>query len=157
MSTNGSIALTLDRTGASPIVTDGSMTIELYRRGYPERPSDRYNLTIPAVIERIHGEFREAGATLLQSNTVHANRYALEVSMLSARVTEINRKGVWLARTAAGSTAHVAGVIGPTGRLMKPLGTIGSQRDPCVFSRTSAGTAGRGLRSGHAQVVHRPR
>ena len=143
MSTNGSIALTLDRTGGSPIVTDGSMTIELYRRGYPERPSDRYNLTIPAVIERIHGEFREAGATLLQSNTVHANRYALEVSMLSARVTEINRKGVWLARTAAGSTAHVAGVIGPTGRLMKPLGPLDhNEIHACFLEQAQALLAG---------------
>ncbi len=119
------------------------MAIELSRRGYPERPADRYNLTIPAVIERIHTEFREAGATLLQSNTIHANRYALEVSMLSARVTEINRKGVWLARTAAGSSAHVAGVIGPTGRLMKPLGPLDHEEiRACFVEQTHALLAG---------------
>ena len=109
---------------SGPIVADGSMAIELARRGFSERPCDRYNLTSPVVIERIYHEFLDAGARLLQSNTLHANRYALESSMLSARVHEINRKGVWLARQAAGSAALVAGVVGPSGRLLHPLGPL---------------------------------
>ncbi|MBC8125433.1 MAG: bifunctional homocysteine S-methyltransferase/methylenetetrahydrofolate reductase [Candidatus Kapabacteria bacterium] len=107
-----------------PIVTDGSMAIELARRGFTERPCDRYNLTSPVVIERIYHDFLDAGATLLQSNTIHANRYALESSMLSARVHEINRKGVWLARAAAGTRAIVAGIVGPSGRFLRPLGPL---------------------------------
>jgi homocysteine S-methyltransferase len=107
-----------------PIVADGSMAIELARRGFSERPCDRYNLTSPVVIEKIYHEFLDAGAGLLQSNTFHANRYALESSMLSARVHEINRKGVWLARQAAGSRALVAVVVGPSGRMMRPLGPL---------------------------------
>lgn len=114
----------LERINNGPIVTDGSMSIELARRGFSERPCDRYNLTSPVVIEKIYHDFMEAGATLLQSNTLKANRYALESSMLSARVHEINRKGVWLARAAAGTTAIVAGVVGPSGRFMRPLGPL---------------------------------
>lgn len=106
------------------LVTDGSMQIELAKRGFSERPSDRYNLTSPVVVERIHHDFVEAGSTLLQTNTLHANRYALESSMLSARVLEINRKGAWLARAAAGSRARVIGVVGPSGRMMRPLGPL---------------------------------
>lgn len=109
---------------SGPIVADGSMAIELARRGFSERPCDRYNLTSPVVIEKIYHEFLDAGARLLQSNTLNANRYALESSMLSARVHEINRKGVWLARQAAGSRALVAGVVGPSGRMMRPLGPL---------------------------------
>lgn len=107
-----------------PLVTDGSMQIELAKRGLSERPSDRYNLTSPVVIERIYHDFVEAGSTLLQTNTLHANRYALESSMLSARVLEINRKGAWLARSSAGSRARVIGVVGPSGRMMRPLGPL---------------------------------
>lgn len=111
--------------GTTPIVADGSMQIELMKRGLSERPSERYNLTSSAIVERIHSEFAEAGATLLQSNTLHANRYALESSMLSARVQEINRTGVWAARAAAQSrNCIVAGVMGPSGRLQKPLGPL---------------------------------
>ncbi|MBK7186534.1 MAG: homocysteine S-methyltransferase family protein [Ignavibacteria bacterium] len=119
------MSLTLaDRLGLGPIVTDGSMAIELARRGFTERPCDRYNLTSPVVIERIYHDFLDVGSTLLQSNTQNANRYALESSMLSARVHEINRKGVWLARAAAGSRAVVAGVVGPSGRFLRPLGPL---------------------------------
>ena len=38
---------------SGPIVADGSMAIELARRGFSERPCDRYNLTSPVVIEKI--------------------------------------------------------------------------------------------------------
>jgi len=106
------------------LVTDGSMQIELAKRGLSERPSDRYNLTSPVAVERIHHDFVDAGSTLLLTNTMHANRYALESSMLSARVLEINRTGAWLARAAAGSRARVIGVVGPTGRMMRPLGPL---------------------------------
>lgn len=113
-----------DWFSAGALVSDGSMSLELAKRGFTERPCDRYNLTSGVIVERIHGEFIDAGARLVQTNTWHANRFALESSMLSARVTEINRKGAWLARSAAGNRAIVAGVIGPSGRLMRPLGPI---------------------------------
>lgn len=121
-----------------PIVADGSMAIELVRRGFSERPCDRYNLTSPVVIEKIYHEFLEAGARLLQSNTLNANRYALESSMLSARVHEINRKGVWLARQAAGSRALTAGVVGPSGRMMRPLGPLTHEDLHLCFSEQIA-------------------
>lgn len=128
-----------DRFADGPIVTDGSMIIELARRGYTDRPPDRYNISSPVVIERIYHDMLDAGATLLQSNTLCANRFALESSMLSARVNEINRKGVWLARAAAGSRALVAGVIGPSGRLMQPLGPVASaDLHLCFFEQASA-------------------
>jgi homocysteine S-methyltransferase len=123
----------LDREGMPPLISDGSMAVELAQRGFAERPPDRYNLTSPMVVERIHHDFLEAGATLLQSNTQHANRYALEAVMLSARVPEINRKGVWLARQVSAGRVPVAGVIGPTGRLLAPLGTLHSQEVRASF------------------------
>ncbi len=116
--------IAFDRIGSTAIVADGSIAVELLRRGFAERPPDRYNLTSPMVIEKIHRDFIDAGATLVQTNTFHANRYALEQWTLSARVTEINRKGVWIARTAANGSAMVAGVIGPTGHLLQPLGDL---------------------------------
>ena len=113
-----------DWTSAGALVCDGSMALELARRGFTERPCDRYNLTSGVIVERIHSEFIDAGAGLVQTNTINANRFALESSMLSARVHEINRKGAWLARSAARSRAVVAGVVGPCGRLLRPLGPV---------------------------------
>lgn len=114
----------LDRMGGQPLVTDGSMKVELAKRGFTDLPCERYNLTSAVMVERIHAEFIDAGATLIQTNTLQANRYSLEASLLSARVQEINRKGVWIARSAAKGRAYVAGVMGPTGRLLHPLGNL---------------------------------
>lgn len=124
----------IDRLGETPIVTDGSISLELAKRGLTERPPDRYNLTSPMIVERIHRDFIEAGATLIQTNTAYANRYALEEAMLSSRVAEINRKGVWIARTASAGSALVAGVIGPTGLLMHPLGPLTHETILSCFS-----------------------
>lgn len=124
----------LDRLGLSPIVTDGSISVELSRRGLTERPPDRYNLTAPTIVEQIHRDFIEAGATLIQTNTASANRFALENATLSTRVAEINRKGVWLARTASAGAAIVAGTIGPTGLLMHPLGPLTHKNILSCFS-----------------------
>ncbi len=119
------------------------MAVELARRGFAERPPDRYNLSSPMVVERIHHDFMEAGATLLQTNTQHANRYALESVMLSARVQEINRKGVWLARTASAGRVPIAGIIGPTGRLMEPLGPLDADEvRSCFHEQAGALLAG---------------
>lgn len=133
----------LDRQGKIPIVADGSMSIELARRGLTERPADRYNLTSPMVVERIHREFIDVGATLLQTNTLHANRYALDPTTRSVSVLEVNRKGVWLARTAAQGKVPVAGVLGPTGWLMHPLGPLDNEEIlSCYTEQVSAVLAG---------------
>lgn len=113
-----------ERLGSSPLVTDGSMSAELLRRGYTEHPPDVYNLKNPVVVEEIHRMFLDAGAELLQSNTAAANRFALEQANLSDKVYEINRKGVWIARTTALHKAYVAGTVGPTGKLLAPVGKL---------------------------------
>lgn len=114
----------LDRLGTVPLVTDGSMATELARRAHTEAPPAVYNLKNPVLVETIHREFVDAGATLIQANTEHANRMALERYNLADKVYEINRKGVWIARCAALHRAYVAGVVGPLGRFMTPLGKI---------------------------------
>jgi len=134
--------------GALPIVTDGSMAVELAKRGFAERPPCRYNIEHHVVIEKIYHAFLEAGATLLQSNTLHANRYALEQAQLTARVHEINRRGVWTARQCAGSTAIVAGVMGPTGRFMRPLGPLDPQDAHSAFAEQATA-----LLAGGADVI----
>ncbi len=110
--------------GTVPLVTDGSMATELARRGQSETPPALYNLKHPVLVETIHRDFVNAGARLIQANTEHGNRVALERYNLADKVYEINRKGVWIARCAALHRAYVAGVVGPLGRFMVPLGKI---------------------------------
>lgn len=122
-----------ERLGKSPLVTDGSIAIELQKRGCNELPTDLYNLKNPVVLENIYREFLNAGAELLKTNTQHANRLALEKFGLSDKVYEINRKGVWIARTVSLHKGYVAGVVGPTGRFFKPIGTLTDSEAKEVF------------------------
>lgn len=111
-----------ERLQQGPIVIDGSIEAALRARGYDERPVEIYNLKNPLLVEQIHGEYIDAGAGIIQSNTARANAITLDAFNLKDKVYEINRKGVWLARTASMNRAWVAGVVGPIGKFMAPIG-----------------------------------
>ncbi len=117
-----------------PIITDGSMATELADRtnaksasNMIEFPPCLYNIKNPVLVETIHREFVDAGATLIHTNTEHANRLTLERYNLADKVYEFNRKGVWIARCAALHRAYIAGVIGPVGKFLAPLGGLQPQ------------------------------
>ncbi len=86
--------------------------------------SDVLCMTQPALIERIHEQFLEAGADIVETNTFNANRISLADYHLEPDVYAINIAAARLARAAADKyTAltprkprFVAGSIGPTNR-----------------------------------------
>lgn len=102
----------------------GSVEAVLRARGHSEHPVEVYNLKNPLLIESVISEFIDAGAGIVQSNTGAANALALAPFKLDDKVYEINRKGIWLARTAALGRAWVAGTVGPVGRFLAPVGQI---------------------------------
>lgn len=96
--------------------------LDLYE--YPERPHEIQNLKNPDIVERIHLEYINAGAEIIQTNTFSANRFRLGQFWLEDRTEEINRAGVEIARRAAGDSVYVAGSVGPSGKLLEPIGKI---------------------------------
>lgn len=124
----------VDRLHGGPIVIAGPVQAVLQARGNAERPVEVYNLKNPLLIERIIGEYIDAGAGIVQSNTGAANAVALAPYKLDDKVYEINRKGVWLARTAALGRAFVAGAVGPVGRFLAPLGQIPAEAARAAFA-----------------------
>ncbi len=123
----------LERLRHGVLVTDGSVEEELRRRGFREFPPELYNVRHPAVVEDIHRAFVAAGAEIVQTNTLRANRIALERYGLAEKVYEINRTGVWLARCAALQRAYAAGVVGPTGKFLAPLGNLSPEEAQQAF------------------------
>jgi len=96
------------------LLADGAMGTELYARGFfVNRSYDELNLTSPETILGIHEQYVEAGAEILTTNTFGANRILLSGFGLADRTVEINRRGVELAKQAAGDAAYIAGSIGP--------------------------------------------
>jgi homocysteine S-methyltransferase len=106
----------LDALAGGPLLFDGAMGSLLYERGiYLTNSYDELNLSQPALIQRIHRDYLEAGADILETNTFGANRLALARHGHSDHTEQINRGAVALARAVAGDQAYLAGAIGPTG------------------------------------------
>lgn len=107
-----------------PIITDGSIDVVLAKSDLIEYPLAAYNLTNPQDVEKAHREFADAGAELLQTNTEQASPLHLKRFRLADKAHEINRKGVWLARSVAEINGKlVAAVVGPVGKYLQPLGS----------------------------------
>ncbi len=104
----------LERIAEQIIVGDGAMGSRLYELGMSlGGSSDALNLARPDMVRRVHEEYLAAGAQLLETNTFSANSVRLAAFGLADQVTAINRKGVELARAAAGDKAFVSGAVGP--------------------------------------------
>lgn len=131
-----------DRLKEGLIICDGAMGTLLDLYEYPELPHDIQNLKNPDIVERIHKEYVEAGAEIIESNTFGANKYRLSDFYLHDKVREINLKGVEIAREVArhyqeheGKTIYVAGAVGPTGKLLEPIGKITSEQMLDAFKK----------------------
>jgi 5-methyltetrahydrofolate--homocysteine methyltransferase len=108
---------------------DGAMGTQLFARGAePGKCNDWLNVESPDMVLEIHRAYFEAGSDAVLTNTFGANRYALSRHGYADKVSEINRAGAQVARTAAGDQRYVLGDIGPTGDFLEPLGTLRADR-----------------------------
>jgi homocysteine S-methyltransferase len=115
----------LDTLHERVIVADGAMGTMLYAKGaYLNRCYDEMNLSEPAVVREIHGEYLQAGAEIIETNTFGANPLKLEPHGLAERTEEINRRGAEIAKDLAGERAWVGGSVGPLGKPLSPIGKI---------------------------------
>jgi homocysteine S-methyltransferase len=106
----------LDALARGPLLFDGAMGSLLYERGvFLTHCYDELNVSRPELIRQVHREYLDAGAEILESNTIGANQLALAKHGHSSKAADINRKGVELARSVARDHAYVAGAIGPSG------------------------------------------
>jgi 5-methyltetrahydrofolate--homocysteine methyltransferase len=86
------------------------------------------NLTAPEVIERIHREYLEAGADIVETNTFGATSLVLEEYDVADKAYEINKAAALLARRAADEASSpswprfVAGSMGPTTKTLSVTG-----------------------------------
>ncbi|HEU4536363.1 MAG TPA: homocysteine S-methyltransferase family protein, partial [Polyangiaceae bacterium] len=105
----------LDAVRKQILVFDGAMGSLLYERGvFVTQNFEQLNVTRPDVVRRIHQDYLEASAQVLQTNTFGANRVCLERHGLVGEARAFNLAGARLAREVAGAAAYVAGAIGPT-------------------------------------------
>ncbi len=128
----------LDRLAAGTLLADGAMGTMLHSRGVGfDKCFDELNLTNPGAVAQVHREYVECGAQLILSNTFGANRFKLGKHGLEARVRDINRAGVDLARKAlpaVGGSILVAGDLGPLGVRIAPFGRVRPEQARAAFA-----------------------
>jgi 5-methyltetrahydrofolate--homocysteine methyltransferase len=87
----------------------------------PGESPEHFCLRCPQVVEQIHQEYFQAGAHVVTTNTFGGTRFKLGPDI---DCQEMNRIGASLARKAVGDRGFVAGSVGPTGRMIEPLGDV---------------------------------
>ncbi|MBB3182587.1 5-methyltetrahydrofolate--homocysteine methyltransferase [Halomonas fontilapidosi] len=85
--------------------------------------NDLLALTCPDLVTRIHRQYLEAGADIVETNTFNSTRLSQADYGMQALVPELNRESARLARAVCDAVAEetgvprfVAGVLGPTSR-----------------------------------------
>lgn len=114
---------------------DGSMGSLLIQKGIQsEGDPSLLNMSHPDVIRDIHKSYASAGADFMTTNTFGANRYKLDGS--SYTVEQVVTKAVELAAeivNEAKDDKYVALDIGPTGKLLEPMGQMSFDEAYDVF------------------------
>ncbi|MBM4353397.1 MAG: bifunctional homocysteine S-methyltransferase/methylenetetrahydrofolate reductase [Deltaproteobacteria bacterium] len=128
------------------VLFDGGMGTLLYSHGiYINRCFDELNLTAPDLVAECHAAYVKAGADVVETNTFGANRLKLTGYGLEDRLEEINRRGVELARQAAGNSVLVAGAIGPLGIKIEPWGPTSTEEARELFAQQARALAAAGV------------
>lgn len=122
-----------ERIKEGPILCDGAMGTLLDLYEYDEKPHEIQNLKNPDIVERIHREYIAAGSEIIEANTFSANRFRLAQHHLEDKLKEIVLAGVEIARRAAGDSVYVAGSVGPTGKILEPVGKLKRQQARDAF------------------------
>ena len=107
-----------ERLRQTILVADGAMGSALVDSVGHQRCLDELNTTNGEEVFRVHQAYIEAGAQIIETNTFGANRAKLGAFGLGERVTELNHRGVKIAREAREAARHevlIAGSIGPLG------------------------------------------
>ena len=106
-------------------VFDGAMGTMLQDAGLPTGACpELWNIEQPTIITAIHKRYIDSGADIVETNTFGANRIKLTHYGLQDKVSLLNSAAVIAARAACGPTTKIAGSVGPTGKLIAPIGDL---------------------------------
>lgn len=125
------------------LLGDGANGTLLNEKGFHKQPYDWANLLAPELVLEIHRAYFDAGSDFVETNTFAANSVRQSSNNLDVR--EINLAGARLARQAAGSDGLVLGAIGPCGKPLQPIGSVGEDEAFASFRMQAQALADGGV------------
>jgi 5-methyltetrahydrofolate--homocysteine methyltransferase len=113
----------LDLIAERTVIFDGAMGTMLLNAGLSSGGiPELWNIEKPEVVENVHRQYYKAGADVVHTNTFGGTAIKLQQKGLADRMETINKTAVTIARRVCPDHAFVAGDLGPTGKMIKPLG-----------------------------------
>jgi 5-methyltetrahydrofolate--homocysteine methyltransferase len=109
----------LDELKTRILLSDGAWGTFLQAKGLqPSECPEMWNLSHRAEVLDIASSYVEAGCDIIETNSFGSSSIKLDTYGLKEKVSEINRAAAEISREAAGKNVHVAGSIGPTGKML---------------------------------------
>ena len=101
------------------LLSDGAWGTLLQSRGLQagECP-ELWNADRRSDVLAVAKSYVEAGSDIIETNSFGGSFFKLSLYGLGDRVTELNRLAAEISREAAGPDRHVAGSVGPTGKMI---------------------------------------
>lgn len=128
----------LDFLRENIVYLDGGMGTLLQERGLkPGEFPERWNISHPEIITQIHQDYFDAGSNVVCTNTFGANSLKFSDDELE-KIVKAAVENAKAAKENSGSSSekYIALDIGPTGKLLKPLGDLEFEMAVEIFAKT---------------------
>lgn len=137
----------LERLRAGEVMaSDGATGTNHQQNGLPPgSPPDEWVFDEPGKVAALHRAFMNAGSDIILTDTFNGTRFRLRESKYTDRARELNIRAAEIARRTAGNHAFVAGSMGPTGKLLEPLGDLASAECADAYAEQAAALAEGGV------------
>lgn len=135
----GSVSMNIrDFIKKNIVYLDGGMGTLLQKSGLqPGELPERWNISHPEVIQEIHKSYYDSGSNIVNTNTFGANTLKFSTDELDEIICHAVKNAVEAKKASSGTQEKfIALDIGPTGKLLKPLGDLDFEAAVKIFAET---------------------